>query len=284
MFRCVFAAVALSLTLVTLGQDAPSPKLTLEVPDLLKNRSFEEPAVNGRLSAKEGGTPAKADESNTVWTRLEVIKPDKEGEGKFTVGLTNEFAHTGKQSIFVDLDKVTGINRRSYLMSELLPVKPGNTYRVSIWGRTDKKRPLTLDQRLLYMKLECEFFTPDMESQAGDIQHRSMLIPGNSKRIYFVSNRWTEYETEVRIPRAAGWMKVTFRWETTRQKGMTDGTIYFDDASVTLVPGEGSLIPIDESDAAKPEPDEAAMEEEAAEGKTPPPAAPGVSPTPAKKP
>jgi hypothetical protein len=268
MFRCVFAAVALSLTLVTLGQDAPSPKLTLEVPDLLKNRSFEEPAVNGRLSAKEGGTPAKADESNTVWTRLEVIKPDKEGEGKFTVGLTNEFAHTGKQSIFVDLDKVTGINRRSYLMSELLPVKPGNT----------------LDQRLLYMKLECEFFTPDMESQAGDIQHRSMLIPGNSKRIYFVSNRWTEYETEVRIPRAAGWMKVTFRWETTRQKGMTDGTIYFDDASVTLVPGEGSLIPIDESDAAKPEPDEAAMEEEAAEGKTPPPAAPGVSPTPAKKP
>jgi hypothetical protein len=236
MFRCVFATVALSLTLSLLGQDAPSPTLTLKVPDLLRNPSFEEPAVNGRISATDGGTPAKVDESKTAWTRLEVIKPDKEGEGKFTVGLTNEFARTGKQSIFVDLDKVTGINRRSYLMSELLPVKPGNTYRVSIWGRTDKKRPLTLDQRLIYMKLECEFFTPDTESQAGETQHRSMLVPGNSKRIYFVSNRWTEYVTDVRVPRSAGWMMVTIGWETTRQKGMTDGTIYFDDASVTLVP------------------------------------------------
>jgi hypothetical protein len=284
MFRCVFAAVALSLASFTLGQEAPSPTLTLAGPDLLKNQSFEEPAVKGRVSAKDGGTPAQADESKTVWTRLEVFKPDKEGEGKFTVGLTNEFAHTGKQSIFVDLDKVTGMNRRSYLMSELLPVKPGNTYRVSIWGRTDKKRPLTLDQRLLYMKLECEFFVPDMGSQAGDFQNRSMLIPGNSKRIFFVSNKWTEYETDVRVPRDAGWMKVTFRWETTRQKGMTDGTIYFDDASVMLVPGGESLIPIDESDAAKPEPDELEMEEEAAESKTPPPSAPGVPPSPAKKP
>ena len=169
-------------------------------------------------------------------------------------------------------------------MSELLPVKPGNNYRVSIWGRTDKKRPLTLDQRLIYMKLECEFFTPDMESQAGDIQHRSMLVPGNSKRIYFVSNQWTEYETDVRVPRSAGWMKVTIRWETSRPKGMTDGTIYFDDASVTLVPGGETLIPIDESDAAKPEPDEPETEQEAAEGKTPPPAKPGVPPAPAKKP
>ena len=51
-------------------------------------------------------------------------------------------------------------------------------------------------------------------------------------------------------------VKVTFRWETGREPGVTDGTIYFDDATVTLVPEGETLIPIDETDAPKPIPDE----------------------------
>ena len=76
--------------------------------------------------------------------------------------------------------------------------------------------PLTLDQPLVYMKTEIELFTPDTESQAGDVSNRTLMVPGNSKRLFFVSNKWNEYTTTVRTPRDAGWMKVTFRWETGR--------------------------------------------------------------------
>jgi hypothetical protein len=281
MFRCVYAALALSLTSLALGQAAPSPTLKLvspDTPNLLVNSSFEEPSITGRVAARDGGNPTNEDETKSSWTHFAVFHTDKEGEGKFTIGLTNEYAKTGKQSVFVNLDKVTATRRHSYLMTQLLPVKPANTYRIGIWGRTDSKHPLTLDQRLLLMRVEAEFFTPDTESTSGEVENRAMLVPGNSRRIFFVSNKWTEYETTVRVPRDAGWMKINFRWETTKEKGMTDGTIYFDDASVSLVPGGESLIPVDESDAAKPEPDTETDEADA------PKAAPENRPPPAKKP
>lgn len=280
MPRCAYA-VALLLTSLASGQNAPSPALTLtpaDAPNLVNNPSFEEPPVPKRLTVRENGSPTRTDESKTSWAHFQVIKQDKEGEGKLTIGLTNEIARNGKQSLFVDFDKVTGINRRSFLMSNLLPVKPASGYRVSIWGRTDEKRPLTLDQRLAVMKVEFEFFTPDTESQAGATDHRTLLIPGNSTRIFFVSDKWTEYATTVRTPRDAAWMKVTFRWETGRDQGMTDGTIYFDDVKVAQRPGTDSLIPVDESDAAKPEPEEG----EANQGEAA--AAPANPAPPAKKP
>jgi hypothetical protein len=281
MSRCVYAVAALSLASFAFGQATPT--LTLTPPageNLLKDSSFEEPPVSKRLSAKEDGSPVKAEESKRSWAHFEVFQADKEGEGRFTVGLTNEFARTGKQSLFVDFDKMTGLNRRSYLMTELLPIKPAAAYRIGIWGRTDGKRPLTLDQRLAFMKVEVEYFTPDTESQSGDTDNRTLLIPGNSKRIFFVSNKWTEYKTMIRTPRDAGWMKVTFRWETGREKGMTEGAIYFDDASVAHVPGGESLIPVDETDAAKPILDEG---EQSEAGAAAAPANP-APPAPAKKP
>jgi len=282
MSRCVYAAAALSLASIALGQAPPTLTLTpAPAANLLTDPSFENPPVEKRLSVREGGDLTIAGEAKTNWAHFQVFQDDKEREGKLSIGLTNEYARTGKQSVYVDFDKVAGLNRKSYLMSELLPIKPANTYRISIWGRTDSKRPLTLDQRLAFMKIEIEYFTPDMESQSGDLDYRTLLIPGNSKRIFFVSNKWTEYGTNTRAPRDAGWMKVTFRWESGHEKGVTDGTIYFDDAAVSLVPGGESLIPVDESDAAKPEPTD-----ETAEGATPAPApapAPPAPPAPEKK-
>jgi hypothetical protein len=52
MFRCVHAAVALSLTSLAFGQATPSPtlKLTELAPgNLIKNASFEEPEVKVAL-------------------------------------------------------------------------------------------------------------------------------------------------------------------------------------------------------------------------------------------
>jgi hypothetical protein len=280
MSRCVFAA-SLLLTSAMFGQDAPDPALKL-VPsadaNLLKNPSFEQPPVSKRLSVKENGSPARTDESKTNWAHFQVIKQDEPGKGRLTIGLTNEFARSGKQSVFVDFDKLTSRNRRSFLMSDLLPVKPATGYTVSIWGRTDDKRPLTLDQRLALMKVEFEYFTPDTESQAGTTDNRTLMIPGNSKRIFFVSDKWMEYATNVRTPRDAGWMKVTFRWETGNEEGMTDGAIYFDDATVAVRPGNESLIPVDESDAAKPEPEEGESSPSEAAANPAAPAAPPKKP------
>jgi ribosomal protein L24E len=275
MFRCVHAAVALCLSSLAFGQASPTLKLTGPPPEnLIKDPSFEQPSIKGRISVADGGNPRRAGEDKTNWMEFQMMGPDKPGEGTFTVGLTDEFAHTGKQSIFVDLNKVTGLRRKSLLLTDIIKIKPGNTYRIGLWGRTDPKRPLTLDQRLLYMKVKIEFLTPDTEDQSGEIENRTMMVPGNSKRVFFVSNKWTEYVTAVRTPRDAGWMQVTFSWETGREQGMTDGTIYFDDASVSLVPEGETLIPIDESDTHKPtpEPDES------------PAPAPAPAPPPAKSP
>ena len=261
MLRRVFAAAVLSWAPLCFGQASPSLALTPSAkdaaPNLIKDAGFEEPQVTQRTSVTGGGNPATAEESKSDWAHFQVFQQDRPGEGKLSIGLTNEFAHGGKQSVFVDFEKVTAVNRRSFLMSRLLPVKPANTYRIGIWGRTDGKRPLTLDQRVALMKVEVEYFTPDTDNQAGDTDNRTLLIPGSAKRIFFSSNKWTEYLTKVRTPRDAGWMKVTFRWETGRDAGTTDGTIYFDDASATLMVGEESIIPVDESDAAKSEPEEA---------------------------
>jgi hypothetical protein len=279
MFRCVYAAVALSLSSLAFGQASPTLKLAVPPPDnLIKDPSFEQPPIKGRVPVAEGGNPRRAGEEKTNWMEFQMMTPDKPGEGIFTIGLTDEFAHTGKQSIFVDLKKFTGLRRKSLLMTDIMKIKPGNTYRIGLWGRTDPKRPLTLDQRVLYMKVEIEFLTPDTEDQSGEIENRTMNVPGNSKRVFFVSNKWTEYVTAVRTPRDAGWMKVTFRWETGREEGMTDGTIYFDDASVSLVPGGETLIPIDESDTHKPTP-----ESEEPSVPAPAPATPPPAKSPAKK-
>jgi hypothetical protein len=56
-------------------------------------------------------------------------------------------------------------------------------------------------------------------------------------------------------------MKVTFRWETTREEGATDGAIYFDDASLQLIPGSESLVPVDPSELKSTVEDEDAAEE-----------------------
>lgn len=263
------------------GQNAPTPTLTLTVPNLLKDPSFEDPPVTQRLSFKEKGSPVTGDESKTSWTQFQVMGKDTEGQGKLVVGLTNEYARTGKQSVFVDFDKLTSTNRKSFLMTDLIEVKPASGYRISLWGRTDKDRPLTLDQRWAFMKVEIEYFTPDTENQSGELDNRTLMIPGNSKRIFFVSNKWNEYSTIVRTPRDAGWMKVTFRWETGRDKGTTDGIIYFDDASVTPASSADSLIPVDETDVFKPAPEE---EEPSGAAAPATPAEPPKPPAPAKKP
>ena len=209
----------------------------------LKDASFELPAITARTPESQGANPARAGEGETVWTQFQSFGSQKDGEGKLVVGLTNELAHTGKQSLYIDFQKLKTKSKRAFLMSDLVPVKGGNTYRVSLWGRIDKKRPLTLDQRRPFMQLEVTFFQADGEAQTGDPQIRTQMIPGKLDRLVFISSKWSEFFGVIRSPDDAALMQVTFRWETTRDEGATDGMIYFDDAAIARVVGGETLAP-----------------------------------------
>jgi hypothetical protein len=223
--------------------------------NLIKNGSFEEPAVKARTTTSDGGNPSRTEEGKSSWTQfMAPLRPRDLPGGDLLVGMTNEFAHTGKQSIFVDFQKVTA-QRGSFLVSDLLPVKGGQRYRIALWGRIDAKRPIALDQRRPMLKLEFEYFTTDPETQTGPSDFGTQMIPGRLDRMIFVSNKWSEYFRTVRTPGDAAFMKVTFRWETVKEAGETDGAIYFDDVSATAVAGGESLAPLDPNAPKPPVPD-----------------------------
>ncbi len=241
-------ALLLACSLAASAQDA----------SLIKNPSFEEPVISARTSERDGANPALAAEGTTSWTQFHVeARSQEKSGGELVVGMTNQFARTGKQSIFIDFKEVS-VQRRSFLMTDILPVKAGHLYRFALWGRIDSKRPLSLDQRRPLMKLEFEYFTSDPETQCDRSDYGTQMIPGSLDRLMFFSTKWTEYFRIVRTPEDAAFMKVTVRWETDKVPGVTDGAIYFDDVSVVALRGGESLAPLDPAAPTPPVPDEAA--------------------------
>ena len=213
--------------------------------NLLINGSFETPPIEGRLDARHGGAPALREEA-TSWAHF--LSGDE--TGAVTVGLTNELARTGKQSIYIDFKKA-GKMPDALLMTELLPIKASEAYRISLWGRLDSKRPLTLIKSRPLLRVEVEFFEADLDTQIGDTVYRTQQIPGSPRRILFETERWNEYYTEVKSPEGAAFMKVSFLWQATGVDGEADGLIFFDDAFVDGPPG--IPLPREESDpASKP--------------------------------
>src|SRR5687768_17140306 len=115
-------------------------------PRVIENASFEQPKVEGRRSVLDGATPVETETLKSSWTQLYPSKKD-EAPGRIVVGLTNEIARTGSQSLYVDFEKIQKARKSAVLMSSLLPVKPEQPYKISIWGRLDRNRQLTLEDR-----------------------------------------------------------------------------------------------------------------------------------------
>ncbi len=263
------SAVSLALALAVPGAFAEN---------LLKNASFEVPKISGKVAANKGANVAIEDEYLTSWSHFQTM----DRSGKVTIGVTDEIARTGKQSIYVQFDKAAS-TKPALLMSDLIPVKAEEKYRVSIWGRVDRKRPLTLDQGRPYMVLSVEFYPADQASEIGDGEHRTQMIPGAPERLLFTSAKWSEYYAEFRAPQGAEFMKVTFNWFSPKHEAEADGIIYFDDASIegvagalepTLDPPPPTEPPAGGSEPANPPPPAPAS-----------PAAPAaVPPAPASKP
>jgi hypothetical protein len=215
---------------------APWLVLSLAAPlasagNLLQNAGFEEPKITGRVTAQKGGSPARSG-IETTWAHFQSM----DLTGKVIVGLTDEIARSGKQSVFVqfaEAEKTPG----AFLMSDLIPIKAGEKYRVSLWGRIDRKHPLTLDQGRPYQVLEVEFYPADQASRIDETESRTQMIPGMADRMLFSSAKWTEYHAEFTAPEGAEFMKITFKWESPKREGTAEGIIYFDDAAVDGVAG-----------------------------------------------
>jgi hypothetical protein len=96
----------------------------------------------------------------------------------------------------VDFEKVTAKSRVAVLMTKLIPVKPSQAYRVSIWGRIDRKRPLSLDERRPFTVLDVDFFSADGKTKAGEPIRGFQLIPGRiipggPHPLTFVAKKWS---------------------------------------------------------------------------------------------
>jgi hypothetical protein len=210
--------------------------------NLLQNASFEAPSVTGPTRSQDGGDPAKG-EGGTSWLHF---NSGEEGEGgKIVVGITDQIAHTGKQSLFIDFPKLTEQGQRSELATKLIAIKPGQTYRISSWGRIDSKRPLSLDERRPHVWLNAEYFQADGKTPVGELFTGVQLIPGNivpgkKPELTYVSSKWTESAAEVTPPEGAAFMQVTWSWVIGKDVGETDGVIYWDDAAVEPAPEPGS--------------------------------------------
>ncbi len=206
---------------------------------LLESGSFEWPPVSSRKPRSNGADVSKS-AMNADWITF-TDKPDAEG-GQLILGLTNEISRTGRQCIYVEFNKLTKPLVSTQLSSNFIPVFPGKPYHVAIWGRISKKQPLTLDQRVPYLKLRIDWFMADKEEQTGEVIWKVQPIPGSKlRKPLFTSAQWNEYFADVKSPADAAFIKVTWFWDTPPQEGETNGVIYFDDAVI-----EGDAPPKEE--------------------------------------
>ena len=263
---------------------AEDPSAVRKPLPLLDTGSFEAPRVNGRTPRAQGGNPVMP-VGKREWIYFEDKRDDK--DGKLIAGLTNEIAHTRKQSIYVTFDKLTATSAKVELASSLISILPSNPYHVSIWGRVDKKNPLTLDQRLPILGVEVDFFLPDKETQTGEPIIKIQPMPGSLNRPpLFTADKWAEFFADVTSPEDATYMKVTWRVATPPSNGPVNGTIFFDDANIRGIPGktpdelaEEAPEPPEPSEPGNPQPTPPAATAPA----TPAPATPQPGATPKPK-
>jgi hypothetical protein len=210
---------------------APTPA---PAANLLGQSSFEEPKVTGRTPETDEGL-LPVDDETTPWAFFGASE-ETEG-GKVVAGITDEIARTGKQSIYVDFEKVTANLRYAILMTKLIPVKPSQNYRLAIWGRIDRKRPLALDERRPFLVLDVDFYTADGKTKAGEPIRGFQLIPGRvvpggPHPLLYVAKRWSESPSQLTTPAGTAFLQIKWTWQVPADPGETDGVIYFDDASL----------------------------------------------------
>lgn len=196
---------------------------------ILEYGSFELPRVQTRLPKLKGGNFLLF--TSDEWMDFHG-EPDS-SHGSLVIGLTNEVSRTGRQSMYVEFNKLNKQRAEAMMVSQLIPIKADKPYRVGLWGRMDKKQALTLDQPLPLLRLQIDFFQADGETQTGDQVFRVQPMPGSRDRAaFFVSQEWREYYADMQTPDDAGFIKITWSWTSPPEPGEINGVMFFDDATL----------------------------------------------------
>ena len=202
--------------------------------NLVPYGDFEAPVVKGRTTKDAGGDPANTGKS-LGWIEF---KFDTSGTSStISGGLTDEVARSGRQSLFIDFDHVHEPYQAATLTSNFIPIVSGTDYQVAIWGRTDAKKLINSDGRSAYLKLEVDFFAKDGNESVGDPFFRVQPLPGSKDHDPdFKPDAWSRFYVNLKSPPGAVFAQIIWRWETGGDPGEINGTMFFDDATLTGPP------------------------------------------------
>ena len=195
--------------------------------DVVFANSFESPAVTGRTPKAAGADITKGEPQ--AWSCFEDQPNIGEG-GSVIAGLTKEVAHTGSQSLFIEADKLSAPYIGALLTSRPIPIQSGKTYKASLWGRNDARNPLISGAAQLFLKIQVDFFTDEGKTDIGESQYLLQPLPGGRGRLpVFRSNAWNCVGLRFTAPAESKYMTVSFRCDSSAERGAISGTIYFDD-------------------------------------------------------
>lgn len=218
--------------------------LVLSVPvfsaraDVVFETSFESPVVSGRVPKADGGNPSLSKPGEKpVWRCFE-DQPNLGAEGgSVVVGLTNQIARTGKQSLFVEVSKLSAPYIGALWVTRPIPIEGGKNYRAILWGRNDGQKPLCCATAQLFLKVQIDFYTDEGNTETGESQYLLQPLPGVSGRPpSIVSNAWNPLGLRFEAPAGAKFMVVSFRCDSSAEKGAITGSVYFDDFTVETDP------------------------------------------------
>jgi hypothetical protein len=200
--------------------------------NLFHGGTFEAPVIQGRTPVDKGGDPTNAGRGPD-WMEFKFSPANASIIG----GLTDEVAHDGRQSLYIDFDHVKTAYQSATLVSNFIPVLSGTDYQVGIWGRTDAKDPISADGRPAYLKVEVDFFAADANESVGQPFLATQPLPGAKDRDpVFNSDSWNPFLATLTTPAGAVFAQITWRWETSGTDGETNGIMYFDDAMLAGPP------------------------------------------------
>jgi hypothetical protein len=205
--------------------------------NVLPGGSFETPVVKGRTPLEQGGDPSNGGRG-PAWITFKFSPNTTGSNGSITGGLTDEIAHDGKQSLYIDFKHVSTPYQSATLISNFVPVVSGSEYQVAVWGRTDASDLITDDDRPAYLKLEVDFFAADANESVGDPFYSVLPIPGSKDHDpYFKPDSWNCFSAKVTAPPGAVFAQITWRWESAgSDAGEINGIMFFDDMSMMGAP------------------------------------------------
>lgn len=192
--------------------------------ELLQNGSFEKPEVPQRTLVADGGDPS----ISGGWHRLRGIPKGEDGEVE--AGLTRSEAHTGKQAVFISFREFGKIFGSGHLSTPDIPVIPGQSYQVSIWGKLDAKDPLSVDAGRINIRADVFFMKADGSRLIEKWLAKTAAGAGGQR--FFDEVDWRLYTIAVEAPPEAAKMRVVWACQLDGKNSKANGTILLDDASI----------------------------------------------------